>query len=433
MQPRSLVDSGLRMIAVDDDSAWLDQLRRMFAAPDLRLIGTALSGQEGRQRAGHLAPDIVLIDQSLPDMSGLDLARHLADECPGAVLYLMTDAPSAELWQAAAARGIREVFKKPFTRADVDALLREGVQDARQRAQHATERWSLREQGPRQPPRPEVFRRQVVALHSPKGGVGKTTLAVNLAMAIQTNRVMRLRVCLVDLDLTFGSIAAMLGLGLPARSVADWAYVQPSGSETPEMVDNMLVRHPTGLLVLPAPPTPSQAMEVTPAVVERVLTVLHRHCDLVIADTSPSLDDATVVALHLADRVFEVATLDVQDLERLVKLYRDVELRFSSPDLHIDLSKFNLVLNRVTQPPALPLREVARSVPFPLVGEIPHDPLVLTAVNAGEQLVLTQPDGPFARAVLGVANQFAGVFPATGRRPARWWQRLARRSQPGRP
>jgi len=432
VQPRSIVDSGLRIIVVDDDSAWLDQLKRMFPTPELRVIGTALTGQEGRQRVTHLSPDIVLIDQSLPDTTGLELARTLAEECPGAVLFLMTDAPSAELWQAASARGVREVLKKPFARADVETLLRQGVEDTRRRAEAATERWPLREHTRPQPARPEVFRRQLVVLHSPKGGVGKTSLAVNLAMAVQTNRVMRLRVCLVDLDLTFGGIAAMLGLGVPSRSVADWAYVQTNGAETLEMVDDMLVRHPTGLMVLPAPPTPSQAMEVTPAVVERLLGVLHRHFDLVIADTSPSLDDATVVALYLADRVFEVATLDVQDLDRLVKLYRDVELRFRNPEHHIDLGKFNLVLNRVTQPPALPLREVARHVPFPLVGEVPYDPQVLAAVNAGEQLVLTQPDGSFARAVISVASQFAGVFPSTRTAGGSWWQKLKRTIGAGR-
>ena len=176
---------------------------------------------------------------------------------------------------------------------------------------------------------------KVITVFSPKGGVGKTTISVNLALAL-TEKGAR-RVCLVDLDLAFGDVAITMQL-FPTHSIE-----QAIGSEDAldvEMLDGLLTRHQDSLMVLAAPPHPDTRERITPLLVSRVIRTLRETFDFVVIDTAPAFDEQVLTALDETDEVVLVTTLDVPTL-------KNVKVAVETFDaLHIARDNRHLVLNR---------------------------------------------------------------------------------------
>ena len=152
----------------------------------------------------------------------------------------------------------------------------------------------------------EGTRGKLVTVFSPKGGVGKTTLAVNLAVALSARG--ERRVCLVDLDLAFGDVAITLQL-FPARSIADATHLE-SGLDF-GVLEPLLTEYKDGLQALVAPVQPDARDTIAPALVGRILGLLKSHFDFVVVDTSPAFDEYVLQALDETDELLLVTTLDV--------------------------------------------------------------------------------------------------------------------------
>src|SRR4051812_6607412 len=176
---------------------------------------------------------------------------------------------------------------------------------------------------------------KVIAVFSPKGGVGKTTISVNLALAL-TEKGAR-RVCLVDLDLAFGDVAITMQL-FPTHSIE-----QAIGSEDAldvEMLDQLLTRHQDSLMVLAAPPHPDTRERITPLLVSRVIRTLRETFDYIVIDLAPAFDEQVLTALDETDEIVLVTTLDVPTL-------KNVKVAVETFDaLHIARDNRHLVLNR---------------------------------------------------------------------------------------
>ena len=159
---------------------------------------------------------------------------------------------------------------------------------------------------------------QLVTVFSPKGGVGKTTLAVNLAIALADKG--NKRVCVVDLDLGFGDIAITLQL-IPARTIADAVHFE-SGLEF-SVLEPLLTPHGTGISALVAPVQPDARDSIPAALVGRILGMLKQNFDYVVVDTAPTFDEFVLQAFDETDTLLLVTTLDVPDPEERQDRRRD--------------------------------------------------------------------------------------------------------------
>src|SRR5262245_4175539 len=141
--------------------------------------------------------------------------------------------------------------------------------------------------------------RRIVAVFSPKGGVGTTMIATNVAIVAASKKPER--VVLLDLDLQFGGVAAQLDIE-PKQTLADAAR-DVTALKAAELLRGYAVKHGTGLHVLCAPPTPELAELVTPDTVKNLLATLTSGYDHVIIDAGSVLDERTMLALESADTV----------------------------------------------------------------------------------------------------------------------------------
>ncbi|MGN6252340.1 MAG: AAA family ATPase [Marmoricola sp.] len=237
---------------------------------------------------------------------------------------------------------------------------------------------------------------RVITVFSPKGGVGKTTMAVSLALALGTGRT---RVCVVDLDLAFGDVAITLQL-IPERTILE-AVDADSGLDF-ALLQDLLTRHSETLSILAAPTSPDARDRIPAATVQRILSTLRRHFDYVVVDTSPGFDEPVLQALDVTDELVLVATLDVPTI-------KNTKMALETLDL-LDLLKNNrhLVLNRADDEVGLSAHNVESILKLPVTVAIPSDIAVATATNHGRPIVAALPDHRVSQAVRRLASQLAG-------------------------
>jgi pilus assembly protein CpaE len=241
---------------------------------------------------------------------------------------------------------------------------------------------------------------QVITVFSPKGGVGKTTLAVNLAMALSRNGARK--VCLVDLDLAFGDVAITLQL-FPARTLADAVHLQ-SGLDF-AVLEPLLTDYHPGLSALVAPVQPDARDTIPAALVGRVLGLLKSNFDHVVVDTAPAFDEYVLQAFDETDELLLVTTLDVPTLKNVKVAVETLDLlNFPKPKRH-------LVLNRADDKVGLSPDKVESTLGMKIAAAIPTSSQVAHATNAGEPITIASPKHAVSQTLLKFASTLAGAPP----------------------
>ena len=222
-----------------------------------------------------------------------------------------------------------------------------------------------------------------MTVFSPKGGVGKTTLAVNLALALSQGG--SKKVCVVDLDLAFGDVAITLQV-FPARTIADAVHLE-SGLDF-HVVEPLLTNYRDQLSALVAPVQPDAKDSIPPSLVGRILALLKQHFDFVVVDTSPAFDEFVLQAFDETDELLLVTTLDVPTLKNVKVAVETLDLlNFPKPRRH-------LVLNRADDKVGLTADKVESTLGMTIAAAIPTSSQVAHATNSGEPILLAAPEAP---------------------------------------
>jgi pilus assembly protein CpaE len=224
--------------------------------------------------------------------------------------------------------------------------------------------------------------RRTVAVFSPKGGVGTTTIATNIAIAAVANRPDR--VVLVDLALQFGGVATLLNLD-PKQTLADVVRDEASLRE-PELLRTYAMRHDSGLHVLAAPATPESAESVTPAHVAQILKTLLDGYDMIVVDGGSNLDERELATFEASESVVLPLTPEIGALKAMHAL-----MEYLGEAGSVGL-KSMFVLNDVFAREILKPRDVESFLGAKMAVELPYDPfLYLKAVNEGVPIVTGAP------------------------------------------
>jgi pilus assembly protein CpaE len=224
--------------------------------------------------------------------------------------------------------------------------------------------------------------RRTVAVYSPKGGVGTTTVATNIAIAAVARRPDR--VILVDFALQFGGVATLLNLD-PKQTIADVVRDESSLRE-PELLRTYAMRHDSGLHVLAAPAAPEAAETITPAHVASIISTLLEGYDMVIVDAGSTLDERVLTVFQAVETVILTMTPEIGALKAMHAL-----LDYMGEAGTIG-HKSTFVLNNLFGREILKLRDVESFLGTNVAIELPYDPfLYLKAVNEGVPIVTGAP------------------------------------------
>jgi Flp pilus assembly CpaE family ATPase/CheY-like chemotaxis protein len=228
---------------------------------------------------------------------------------------------------------------------------------------------------------------QVVAMYSPKGGVGKTTLALNLAASLARER--RGQVLLVDFSLPYNHAAVLAHL-VPSTSLARLADM---GADFDDRLRSAMLPHTAGFLLLPTVLSPEEADLITPALVSRTLTTLSSQFAFIVVDLGVALSEVALSVLESSQTVFVVATAElliVKDLINVYTILRDV-LGLADGQIH-------LVVNHRSADAAVAGRELGGFLGVKTAVEIRHDGLrPESAAIRGEILAVSDVNSPIAK------------------------------------
>jgi pilus assembly protein CpaE len=236
---------------------------------------------------------------------------------------------------------------------------------------------------------------QVITVFSPKGGVGKTTMTVNLAVALARNRA---EVCVVDLDLAFGDVAITMQI-IPEHTITEAAESERDLDYS--LLQKLLTRHDSGITILAAPTHPEGRDLVTPSLVRRVVQTLCRHFDYVVIDTPPGFDDQVLGAFDETDEVVIVVTLDVPTVKNTKVALETLNL------LRLVPNGRHLVLNRADEDVGLSVANVEEILGMKVSVFLPSSTAVAAATNHGRPIVLSRPDHPVSVAIEAFARKLS--------------------------
>ncbi|MFA5881101.1 MAG: response regulator [Eubacteriales bacterium] len=375
----------IKILIVDDITETRENIKRLlYFEKDMMIVGEAADGQEAVNQTEKLSPDILLMDINMPVMDGITATETISLKYPKAAIIIMSVQGEQEYLKKAMVAGAREYMVKPFSTDELVNTIRK-VYDFEQKRRVQLAEPSMVRDMQRDP--------QLIAVFSTKGGVGKTTIATNLAVGLAKET--RKKVVIVDLDLQFGDVAVMLNV-IPKRTITE--LIQDINQMEPELLESYLVTHPTGVKVLPCPTRPEYAELITGSHVEKILSILKQRYDYIVIDTPPFFHETTLTALDLCHQILLIVATDLPTIKN-VKLGLEV-----LDSLHLK-GKVKLVLNRSSSDIGIRCEDMEESLGLKVAARVPSDGrTVITSVNKGTPFIVTDPGTKISESIEELAR-----------------------------
>jgi pilus assembly protein CpaE len=400
-------ENTIRVLIVDDIAETRENIRKLLQfESDVVVVGAARTGIEAIDVARETEPDVVIMDINMPDMDGIEATEAMLRDVPFAQIVMLSVNNDSDYVRRAMRAGARDFLAKPPSGDELISTIRSlSILAHEQKNKISTPLPQVSTPGSSGrgytgPLRPQG---KIIAVYSPKGGVGCTMLATNLAVGLDTDDTPAV---LVDAHLQFGDVAVALNLQAK-NSFSDLAM--RAEELDPEYAEGVLLRHDSGLRVLAAPQRPEMADEVTANQVRQVLQFFRQHFAYVVVDTSSTMDDITLAVLDVADNLVTIATPEIPSI-------KDTRLLFDLLGvLEFPKERIIFVLNRTDRKTGITAEAVSENLKVTVDGEIPLDERAVTAsINRGAPLLINDRSNPVAKAIFNLLGALKERLVAEG-------------------
>ena len=377
----------IRLLVIEDVPQVASHMRSLLQAQSqIKMLDVVTAGDRAVAAVSEFKPDVVIVDALLQGrVQGTDVAMGIRQAEPqvGIVMLTVPQNPVTE----GAERGIDSVLTMPFSGFDLTTIVRKTHE---QRSTESSRAGSM-----------------LISLFSPKGGVGRTTLAYNLAVALGQDH----RVCLVDGSLQFSDLRGLLRVPANAPSIVNLPTDRIRESDVTEIA----WKDPSGIDILLAPPRVEMAEMVTVRDLEKALSMLRQLYQFVVIDTRAGLGDDVLVFLDASDVILQVLTYDSMAIRNLA-MAREAFDAIGYPP-----SKLAIVLNRSDSTGGISKADVESALGSGIDYEVVSDGrLVVAANNEGVPFISGSPDAPISQGVRTIAASLSSHLrerqPALARR-----------------
>ncbi len=379
-----------KVIIVDGSLEARSELHKMLALAHIAVLGEAGYGVDAQTLVEDAQPDVALVGVEEPVARGLQTVEALAASFPQLPLIVYSSLADGGSVRRAMLAGAKDYLTQP-----VDSeMVTNSIRVVLDQEEHRQRRISG------EVPQVQNAGGTVITVFGAKGGIGKTTIATNLATALhrETNQT----VALVDMDTRFGDVAIMMDVPVD-RNIADLTRRLDQVDRT--NIKEYLVPHPSGVGILPAPSHPGDWNVVTPDHIEQVVRLLAQTHDFVILDTPGTFNEMVAAALEMATVVLLVTSMDVASIKDTV-LALNMLRSWSFPR-----EKVKLAINHANVANSVKDKDVVRTLEYDVFWQIPYDEAVTKSTQLGQPIVLTKPGSRVGSNLIDLARMMGGVRP----------------------
>ncbi len=371
------------IMIVDDRAENRVALQDALGRHGLEVAATGRHGINAHHVAAEVEPDIAFVGVEEPLARTIMTVDYIRDLKPSTVVVAYSSRKDAPFVRRVMQSGVSNLLHAPLREKELDAAIVKSLSDfARQRAASDAGKYAGG---------------TVLAVVGQKGGIGKTTLATNLAAVIASQS--HDSVLLIDLDTRFGDVAVMMDLDVEFTAANAARSISTLDRET---FRAMLQHHESGAYVLPAPARPSDWVQVQPHDLANLIEFAAALFDYVILDTPGALDEGVAVAIEKASQVVVVTSLDLTSVKNTNLLMAYMEGRGVGRDRVVMTVTHNIRGQSVTTNDVEQLLETNADF------EIPYDHNIVKGSQTGRPVVVENPTSRAAHTYAQFASQLTG-------------------------
>jgi pilus assembly protein CpaE len=387
----------IRVLIVDDIAETRENIKRMLSfEQSIEVIGAARTGREAIEQATATRPDVIIMDINMPDMDGITATTEIKKKLPYVMVVILSVQSDPSYMRRAMLAGARDFLTKPPMIDELtDAIKRAGAVSHEEQKKSQTAAPPTDNMAPVQVQQ-RAPQGKIIAVYSPKGGSGRTTLATNLAISLKEDNN---RVALIDGSLQFGDVAVFLN-EQGKNTILDLA---PRVAELdPEIVQEVMLTHKaTGIDVLAAPPQPDLAIfgKVTGEQFGTLLEYLCRIYNYIIVDSATALDFIWGATMEVASLVVLVVTQDIPSIKNTSSFLKMTELEGIKRD------KFLVVMNKYDRRINIPPERVGEILRTPVSLSIPFDDKIVgSSIIRGTPFMVDNKTQPIGKSIQVLAD-----------------------------
>jgi pilus assembly protein CpaE len=400
----------MHVLLIDDELLYFKMMVKEFEKAGYQL-DYARTGNEGLAAVSAKNPDVVIVDLKLPDISGFDIIQRLRATKDFSLIPIIVITGKSELGDKVKAfsLGADDYLVKPF---DLEELVARLGNLARRGTALKFVR-GLEADKDRKP--------TMVSVHSLRGGVGCSTLSVNLGLAFQ--QLWGRRTLIIDPVITAGQVAMMLNAS-PRVTFENYAEL-PVASIDESVTDDLAILHKSGIYYTAASRLPVAADSFSNDFWGKLLEGFLQQNDFVVADAPHDFSDSTIQMLNASQHILLLMAPELSSLRAATNALNIYD-RLGFPE-----SKIKIVLNITTNYSGIKQSQFEKALGFPIWHTIPFDPEeVVRAINFGEPFVLSNPDLPISTKIEDIAyflsdDVYKNIPPA---QPTEIWKRVTHRN-----
>jgi pilus assembly protein CpaE len=367
----------IRLLLVEDVPQVAQYVRGLLnAQSQVRLVDIVSDGTVVSQRITEHRPDVVVVDALLQGrLRGMQLVKQLHDAKTGVPVIVLT-VPQNPV-EVDAANGIHGVLAMPFSGFD----LMNRISGVRKEFDATSSTDSNR----------------VFSIFAPKGGVGKTTIAFNLAVAMGQ---LGQKTVLIDGSVQFGDLRSLLKVPHDAPSILDLPTDRIAESD----LSDVLWRDPSGIDILLAPPRIEMAEMITPRDLEKILSLLRRVYSSIVIDMSSQINDINLAFLDAADTIVEIVTYDS------TTIHNTIAMADTFRSIGYPASKVRYLVNRADSAGGISADDLNKALGrVPEHSVVSDGQLVVRSNNEGVPFVLADPTAAVSQDIARVAAELMGA------------------------
>ena len=374
----------IKVMIIGNNDNRIYEIKSLLRTDRIVFVGFSKQDKIALEKAVGLKPNVILLQCDDDYRDAIDLAKKIYMKMPGCAVIFLCDYFDGSMIEEVMLAGVRKVLQLPI---DVKILM-ENIEIAYNIEKSRLENADLTTAN---------MQSRIITVFGAKGGIGKTTIAVNLAVLLAK---MGKKVAIIDADLQFGDVNVYFDID-PKDTIAELSQGKDSGNI--DAIKRIMALHFSGVSVVCAPKSPEYAEYVTANIVETMINTMRPYYDYVLVDTAPQFNDVTMAAIENANLVLLVAAPDISTL-------RNTKISLNILESLQQREKTEIIINRLTKG-MISIKDMQRVLGVQVKNTIALDyKIAANCHNKGLPIVLDSPKSEIGKDLVKLAKNVVSMI-----------------------